>query len=851
MARFPTRPAFKGRAFGIFLSAALLVTVLAVVPAAHAQVNHAPIVFAGQDKLVLLGTAGLQRLDSSGTLDIDNNASDLRYNWSVVTPTYSWLPIIPSGNPLGRIADFVAPTPQQAALYGYSITFRLTVTDPEGASSFDEVTYRFQEPPSASITVSAVLPDPNATDTDNSGTIEDDERYTIDAIRTRAGQAGHANNEWTIREGARLTLSSVWTPGRGGSVPPTLDYRWQRLAASPPRTEFNISASQADDQSITIDLPEGFDEGRLAVVHYRVTITDPNGVRANAVVRINVVDHQAPPSVTLELAGPTASVQDANGLDPDNPTLRYVVDPGQSVSLVATGADSDGGQARNLVHTWSGTGVVPSGANRPGTTSRATFTAPTTASNGQSFVVTVTVTDSTNRTGQDQILFIVVDNQPPVASAPAQIATSDGALGGTDRNGTVDVKGVGTDPDGDALSYRWIETDEDGDPLENPTVRLVNADQATVSFAAPQLSEGALKRIYLQLTVIDSWGVSDTDMTTVIILGVNEKPIADAGPDQVVDPGDRVQLNGAGSSDTDLNDRIVSWSWEYTGFVPSPPLDQLALTSSDRRLLSRFLPNNNGDLRNPLANANTPGPSFTAPRLGDRHSVQLTFTLTVTDTTGATGTDTVTITVASDFFSSYITGPEWCTNYSLGGPRTYPVDSNPKDGVADVCSLPSTRREAVARQNALTTLASLEPDEFLARVRLACRQLTDDYGDNPADLAADVCASGQLTPPPAPVSQAEATLFYSSYIDSPDWCTNYSLGGARTYAHDSSPKDGVADVCSLPYTRREAVARQNALETFTSPQAVFNSAVALACRRLGAAVFDGDSPADLARDICS
>ena len=493
----------------------------------------------------------------------------------------------------------------------------------------------------------------------------------------------------------------------------------------------------------------------------------------------------------------------------------------------------------------------PASTNRGGTTSRATFTAPATATHGQSFIITVTVTDSTNRTGQDQILFIVANNQPPTASAPTQIATSDGALGGTDREGTVDVKGVGTDPDGDQLSYRWIETDEDGDPLENPTVRLVNADQATVSFAAPQLSVGAIKRIYLRLTVIDAWGVSDSDTTTVLVLGVNEKPIADAGPAQVVDPGDRVQLNGAGSSDTDLNDRIVSWSWDYTGFTPSPPFEQQALTATDRRLLSRFLPDSNGDFRNPLANANTPGPSFTAPRLGGLHSVQLTFTLTVTDTTGATGTDTVTITVASDFFSSYIDGPEWCTNFSLGGPRTYPVDSEPKDGVADVCSLPSTRREAVARQNALTTLASLDPDGFLAQVRLACRQLTGDYGDNPAHLANDVCATGQLTPPPAPISQAEATLFYSSYIDSPDWCTNFSLGGARTYAHDSNPKDGVADVCSLPYTRREAVARQNALETYTSPQAVFNSAVALACRRLGGTVFEGDVPADLAADICS
>ena len=838
------------RAIGTLLAAALLAALLALVAPASAQPNHSPIVFAGQDKVILLGVPVLQRLDSSGTFDIDGSDAELRYDWEVVTPTYRWLPIVPTGSPPGRTADWVTPTPAQAAQFGYSITFRLTATDPDGGSSTDTVTYRFREPPTASIAVSALLPDPNATDTDGDGTIEDEERYTLDGIRARPGQGGNDENAWSVQEGARLTLASVWTPGRGGSATTRLEYRWQRLAASPPRAEFNLSSRQVDDESFTIDLPEGFDEGRLAVVHYKVTITDPDGIQTTAVVRINVVDHQSPPTVTLELANTRQPAQDANGLDPDNPTERYVVTPGRSVSLVATGTDTDGGQSRNLVHTWSGTGVVPNGTNRPGTTTRAVFTAPSSATHGQSFVVTVTVTDPTDRTAKDQIVFFVLDNDPPEAFAPTNLAVSDGSQGGTDRKGTVDVVGRGTDADGDQLAYRWVETDDDGVPLEKPTVVLVNADSATVSFAAPQISVNGFKHIYLTLTVIDSWGVSDTTTVIVTVLGVNERPTADAGPNQFVKPSQRVQLNGAGSSDTDLNDRVVSWSWEYTGFEPSPDLSRRPLTSSDKQVLRRFLPDGD-DYPDPLSRDNTPGPFFTAPRLGGLNSVQLIFTLTVTDTTGATGTDTVTITVAGDFFSGYIDGPDWCSNHSLGGPRTYAHDSEPKDGVADVCSLPYTRREAIARQSALTTLASLDSEGFLAQVRLACRQLTGSYDDGPADLASDVCASGQLSEPPAPIGRAQAEVFYSSYITGPDWCTNHSLGGPRTYAHDSEPKDGVADVCSLPYTRREAIARQNALETFGSPLAVFNSAVALACRQLGSTTFEGDAEADLARDICS
>lgn len=834
----------------IVLAAALFGALLAFAAPASAQIpNHPPIVFAGQDKVILLGLPALQRLDSSGTFDIDGSDADLRYSWEVVTSSYSWLPIIPTGSPAGRTADWITPTPAQAAQYGYSITFRLTVTDTDDGSSSDTVTYSFKEPPSASITVSALLPDPNATDTDGDGTIEDDERYTLGGIRALPGQSGNDQNTWSVQEGARLTLTAAWTPGRGDSPTTNLEYRWLRLSASPPRTEFNIPSRQADDESIIIDLPEGFDEGRLAVVHYKVTITDPDGIQINVVVRINVVDHQSPPTVTLELANVSQPAQDANGLDPDNPTLRYVVEPGRRVSLVATGTDTDGSQARNLDHTWSGTGVVPSGANLPGTTSRAAFTAPSTATHGQSFIVTVTVTDPSNRTAQDQIVFIVADNEAPTAIAPNDFPTKDGSRGGTDGQGTVVVKGIGTDPDGDTLIYRWVQVDDEGVPLEKPTLGLINADTATVSFAAPQFSAGSLNPFYLQLTVIDVWGTSDTDDVIITILGINERPTADAGPNQVVEPGDRVQLDGTNSFDTDLGDRIVSWSWEYTGFASTPTTTERPPTPFDKREMRRFLPDDDGDYPDPLRNENTPGPSFTAPELGGYKSVQLTFTLTITDTSNSSESDTVTISVITAFFSGNVDGPDFCTNLSLGGPRTYAFDSD-GDGVADICALPYTRREAVARQKALEQLASLNTAEFQAQVVAACRDLEGDFGDDPNDLQNDVCQTRRVSDPPRPVDPAVANQFFSGVVSGPEFCANLSLGGPRTYPFDND-SDGVADVCALPYTRREAIARQKALETFATPQAVFDNAVALACRNLAAVAFEGDSEADLARDACA
>ena len=156
----------------------------------------------------------------------------------------------------------------------------------------------------------------------------------------------------------------------------------------------------------------------------------------------------------------------------------------------------------------------------------------------------------------------------------------------------------------------------------------------------------------------------------------------------------------------------------------------------------------------------------------------------------------------------------------------------------------------MARQNALETLASLVPLRFRTRVQAACTTLTGNFGDDPANLANDACATRRVSGPPPPVDPTVANQFFSGVIDGPDFCTNLSLGGPRTYAFDSD-RDGVADTCSLPTTRRESVARQNALESFAAPANEFDNALALACRELAGTAFAGDSAAGLARDACA
>ncbi|WP_420639601.1 PKD domain-containing protein [Candidatus Poriferisocius sp.] len=829
------------------LAAALIATLLVTTaPVARAQVNVAPIADAGPDQTYPVGAA-VRTLRGSRSFDIDNDISDLSYRWDVLTPAYDWIFITNIGAPLGSEATFIAPSQREVNLYGSSITFRLTVTDPDGDSGTDTVTVSFEGPPSVSIGVAANLPTDDPVDLDRDGFIEDEERYIIDAVLARPNQDGNSDIEWDVREKSRLTLTAAASTPSGNQQ---LQYSWRKLSAVPNHPDYNIPSAQVKRPSFSLLLPD-LEEDRSTILHYTVTVTAPTGVQATATVRINLADEPTDPEVELTLLDNKQPAQDANAANPDAPTLNYLVTPGTTVHFIANGTDADGNQANSLVHTWTGPGVTPHPTNpTQGAKSRASITVPADAEQGQTFIATVSVADTTNRTAQDQIVLTVALNVAPTAIAPANIATEDGPRGGTNKRGTVFVTGRGSDPDGTVLSYRWVEVDDDGIPLEKPTVELRNPTTATVSFDVPQLSTSGRRDYHLAFTVIDQWGVGDTDTVTVTVLGRNERPEADAGPDQTVEPGVRVQLNASDSNDPDPG-TTLDWEWEYTGFATTPSQSERPLSSYEKNVALRaFLPDGD-DFSNlsPLVGKDTPVPYFIAPQLGGLSSVRLTFTVTVTDRAGGSDFDSVTIDVTGRFFSGTITGPDFCTNLSLGGARTYAFDSD-GNGVADVCSLPYTRREAVARQNALTTLASLDQARFRTEVLAACDELSGDFGDSTADLDNDACETNQVSEPPPPVDPAVAATFFSGTITGPDFCTNLSLGGATTYAFDSTG-DGVANVCSLPYTRREAVARQNALEAFAAPEAVFNSALALACRNLGSTTFPGDTVASMALDACA
>ncbi len=188
---------------------------------------------------------------------------------------------------------------------------------------------------------------------------------------------------------------------------------------------------------------------------------------------------------------------------------------------------------------------------------------------------------------------------PPTADAGPDQTVDSGA--------TVQLDGSGSSANGGSpiSSYQWTQT-------SGPTVTLDDPTSATPSFTAPQTE--VQENIVFQLVVTNENGVkSQPDSVTVTVNPVIP-PTADAGPDQTVDSGATVQLDGSGSS-ANGGSPISSYQWTQTS---GPPVI--------------------------LSDSTTVNPTFTAPEAQSQE--EIVFQLIVTNEDGVKSQpDSVTVTV--------------------------------------------------------------------------------------------------------------------------------------------------------------------------------------------------------------
>ena len=135
-----------------------------------------------------------------------------------------------------------------------------------------------------------------------------------------------------------------------------------------------------------------------------------------------------------------------------------------------------------------------------------------------------------------------------------------------------------------------------------PTAAIYNIDET--------------KTYYFVARAFDTEGFESGDSNEVSLepaTTLNQPPVANAGPDQTVDEGRLITLNGANSTDPD--DGIATYRWVQTGGSPVT-----------------------------LSNPNGQQATFTAPDVGTA-GVSLTFELTVVDHGGLENTDSCVVNV--------------------------------------------------------------------------------------------------------------------------------------------------------------------------------------------------------------
>jgi hypothetical protein len=273
------------------------------------------------------------------------------------------------------------------------------------------------------------------------------------------------------------------------------------------------------------------------------------------------------------------------------------VNEGVTVTLNGSNSSDPGGLIASYL--WTQTGGPTVTLSSP-TVVQPTFVTPNVGLSGASLTFALTVTDNGGLQATDaSIVNITYVNLPPTANAGLDQTVNEGV--------TVILNGSNSsDPDGSIASYQWTQS-------SGTSVTLSNTSVVNPTFVSPAVGGGGASLMFT-LTVTDGFGQIARDTCIVNVSRGNLPPAANAGPDQTVNEGVTVTLNGSNSIDPDGS--IATYLWTQTGGSPVT-----------------------------LSNTSAARPTFTAPSV-DIGGNSLAFELTVTDNGGlkATAATTVNIT---------------------------------------------------------------------------------------------------------------------------------------------------------------------------------------------------------------
>ncbi|MDF1798999.1 MAG: Ig-like domain-containing protein, partial [Planctomycetota bacterium] len=388
------------------------------------------------------------------------------------------------------------------------------------------------------------------------GTSTSTDTVTVTVEADNDAPSANAGVNQAAAENDVVTLVGAGTDPEGQG----LTYTWTQVSGP------TVTLDDASAAAPSFTAPEGTEE---ATIVFELQVSDGTNTSSDTVSVFVAADDDA---ATVSAGGDQVVAENA------------------MVNLVGVASDAEG---QDLTYTWIQTSGTPVVLDDPNASSP-NFTAPEGLVNSQ-LVFELQVSDGTNVTSDSVAITIVADNDAPSASAGSDLSVSELA--------PVTLSGSGTDPEGEGLTYTWVQ-------VSGTPVVLSDTSAASPTFNAP---EGlANSDLVFELRVTDGTSTS-TDTVTVSVAANDDAPSAEAGPNQAVAELDLVSLSGSG---TDPEGVGLSYNWvQVSG--PTVVLDDPSAAS----------------------------PSFTAPE--GLANTELVFELQVTD--GAnTSTDTISVSVAAD-----------------------------------------------------------------------------------------------------------------------------------------------------------------------------------------------------------
>lgn len=523
-----------------------------------ASVNQSPTVTTGNDKTITLPT---------NTATLIAVASDPD---GTVT-TYTWTKQV---GPTATLGGASTSNLLLTNLVVGSYTFRITVSDNSGASSFDEI----------NVTVLAL--GSNVPPVVNAGI--DKILFLPTSSVNLAGLASDVDGSvatylWTKVSGPPATLAGQATPTLSVSNMIAGQYNFRLTAID------NLGDASFDDASVTV-FPGTVNQAPIANAGTNQTIVLPNNTTSlsgsgfdpdGSIVSYSWTQIVGPATTINNVNSPTVFI---SGLTIGVFQFRLTVqdDKGSSgssiaqVTVVANGAlqppiaDAGFDQVINLPQ--NATDIQGSGADGDGLISAYSWVkksgpaAGTLTGTGTSklslagliagtYQFTLTVTDNDNLTNSDDVKVTVIsgatNNNPTVNAGVDQFIRQP-------VNSTT-LTAVASDIDGSISTHQWTKQ-------SGPTVTLGASNSPTLS-----LTNLVLGTYVFKIEVTDNQGATSSDEVTVTSLppGTNALPIVLAGsPKTLVLPTISTTLNGS-ASDPDGSIKSIEWTFENGPNTPT------------------------------------------------------------------------------------------------------------------------------------------------------------------------------------------------------------------------------------------------------------------------------------------